>query len=159
MHKYVESLRDEEPDKRLNKLKKILQDKNIRISHQRLLILDYLITHPIHPTAEMIFSDLVTKDPVISQATVYNSLNLFVKNKLVKELDFNMSSKRYEFKRPNHGHFICESCGKIQDLEISDMKKPDMLKDYIIDTTEVIYRGVCPECKWKFSVFSNAFFY
>ena len=86
MHEYVESLRDEDPDKRLNKLKKILQDKKIRVSHQRLLILDYLITHPIHPTAEMIFNYLVTKDPVISQATVYNSLNLFVKNKLVKEL-------------------------------------------------------------------------
>lgn len=89
----------------------------------------------------------MTKDPVISQATVYNSLNLFVKHKLVKELDFNMASKRYEFKRPSHGHFICEACGVIKDLEILDMEKPDMLKDYTIDTTEVIYRGICPDCK------------
>ncbi|WP_311482606.1 Fur family transcriptional regulator [uncultured Anaerococcus sp.] len=147
MHDLIESLRQENPDKRLSTLKKILQDKKIRVSHQRLLILDYLITHPIHPTAEKIFKDLKSKDPVISQATVYNSLNLFVNHKLVKELDFNMVSKRYEFKRPSHGHFICESCGKIKDLEILDMQKPDILKDYTIDTIEVIYRGLCPDCK------------
>lgn len=147
MYDLIDDLKDEDEDKRLNKLKDILQDKKIRISHQRLLILDYLITHPIHPTAEKIFKDLMAKDPVISQATVYNSLNLFVKHNLVKELDFNMSSKRYEFKRPSHGHFICESCGKIKDLEIIDIEKPDMLKDYTIDTVEVIYRGICPDCK------------
>ncbi len=130
MYDLIDNLKDEDEDKRLNKLKDILQDKKIRISHQRLLILDYLITHPIHPTAEKIFKDLMAKDPVISQATVYNSLNLFVKHNLVKELDFNMASKRYEFKRPSHGHFICESCGKIKDLEIIDIEKPDMLKDY-----------------------------
>ena len=146
MHDLIESLRDENPEKRLNKLKTILQDKKIRVSHQRLLILDYLITHPIHPTAEKIYKDLMAKDPVISQATVYNSLNLFVSNNLVKELDFNMASKRYEFKKPSHGHFICESCGKIKDLEIPDMEKPEPLKDYKIDTTEVIYRGICPDC-------------
>lgn len=147
MYDLIDNLKDEDEDKRLNKLKDILQDKKIRISHQRLLILDYLITHPIHPTAEKIFKDLMAKDPVISQATVYNSLNLFVKHNLVKELDFNMASKRYEFKRPSHGHFICESCGKIKDLEIIDIEKPDMLKDYTIDTVEVIYRGICPDCK------------
>ncbi|WP_311492311.1 Fur family transcriptional regulator [uncultured Anaerococcus sp.] len=147
MHDLLESLREEDYDKRIGKLKQILQDNKIRISHQRLLILDYLITHPIHPTAEKIFKDLMAKDPVISQATVYNSLNLFVKHKLVKELDFNMASKRYEFKRPSHGHFICESCGVIKDLEILDIAKPDILKDYTIDTTEVIYRGICPDCK------------
>lgn len=147
MHDLIESLRDADSDKRINTLKEILQDKKIRVSHQRLLILDYLITHPIHPTADKIYKDLMEKDPVISQATVYNSLNLFVSHNLVKELDFNMASKRYEFKRPSHGHFICESCGKIKDLEILDMEKPPMLKDYTIDTTEVIYRGICPDCE------------
>lgn len=147
MHELIEALKDSEYENRIPKLKKILKDRDIRISHQRLLILDYLITHPIHPTAEKIFKDLKSKDPVISQATVYNTLNLFVDKELVKELDFNMSSKRYEFKKPSHGHFICESCGKIEDLEIGEVKRPEVLKNYTIDTVEVIYRGICPECK------------
>lgn len=146
MYDLIENLKDEDYEKRLNTIKNILKDKKIRISHQRLLILDYLITHPIHPTAEKIYKDLMTKDPVISQATVYNSLNLFVKHNLVKELDFNMASKRYEFKRPSHGHFICESCGRIEDIDVIDMDKPEMLKDYVVDTIEVIYRGICPDC-------------
>ena len=80
----VDNIRDYNKEKRLNSLKKILKDRKIRISHQRLLILDYLMTHPIHPTAETIFKDLKSQDPLISQATVYNSLNLFVKHNLVK---------------------------------------------------------------------------
>ena len=146
MYDLIENLKDEDYEKRLNTIKNILKDKKIRISHQRLLILDYLITHPIHPTAEKIYKDLMIKDPVISQATVYNSLNLFVKHNLVKELDFNMASKRYEFKRPSHGHFICESCGRIEDIDVIDIDKPEMLEDYVVDTIEVIYRGICPDC-------------
>lgn len=146
MHELIKSLKDCDYEKRIPKLKKILHDRNIRVSHQRILILDYLISHPTHPTAEKIFKDLKSKDPVISQATVYNTLNLFVENDLVKELDFNMPSKRYEFKKASHGHFICESCGKIEDLDIGDVRKPDQIKNYTVDTTEVIFRGYCPDC-------------
>lgn len=149
MYDLIENLKDEDQDKRLSELKNILKDKKIRISYQRLLILDYLITHPIHPTAEKIFKDLMEKDPVISQATVYNSLNLFVEHNLVKELDFNMSSKRYEFKKTNHGHFICESCGLIEDLDVDDLEYPAELEEYEIDNVEVIYRGICPVCLHK----------
>ena len=147
MKDWDKNLRDEPYENRILKLKEILQDHKIRVSHQRLLILDYLITHPIHPTAEKIFKDLKSKDPVISQATVYNTLNLLVDNHLVKELDFNMSSKRYEFKKSSHGHFICEKCGKIEDLELEEIKQPEILLDYLIDTVEIIYRGICPDCK------------
>lgn len=52
--------------------------------------------HPIHPTAENIFNGLKSEDPLVSQVTVYNTLNLFVKHKLIKELDFNIIFKRYE---------------------------------------------------------------
>lgn len=60
-----------------------------------------------------------------------------------------MSSKRYEFKKTNHGHFICESCGLIEDLDVDDLEYPEELSDYEIDNVEVIYRGICPVCLHK----------
>lgn len=149
MEKIINELRNEEYNQRLPKLRELLAKHNIRVSHQRLLILDYLIMHPTHPTADTIYKDLKKIDPVISQATVYNTLNLLVEHKLVKELDFNMSSKRYEFKKTNHGHFICESCGLIEDLDVDDLKYPKELNEYEIDNVEVIYRGLCPTCLHK----------
>ena len=149
VEKIIQELRNEEYIDRLPKLKELLAQHNIRVSHQRLLILDYLIMHPTHPTADKIYKDLKKVDPVISQATVYNTLNLLVEHKLVKELDFNMSSKRYEFKKTNHGHFICESCGLIEDLDVDDLEYPEELSDYEIDNVEVIYRGICPVCLHK----------
>ena len=147
MQDIIDNIRDYDYEKRIASLKKILQDKKIRISHQRLLILDYLMTHPIHPTAENIFKDLKSEDPLISQATVYNSLNLFVKHNLVKELDFNMTSKRYEFKKPNHAHFICNCCGEIEDVEMEDIDYEKSLPMHEIDNVEVTFRGLCPECQ------------
>ncbi len=149
VEKIINELRNEEYNQRLPKLRELLAKHNIRVSHQRLLILDYLIMHPTHPTADKIYKDLKKVDPVISQATVYNTLNLLVEHKLVKELDFNMSSKRYEFKKTNHGHFICESCGLIEDLDVDDLEYPEELSDYEIDNVEVIYRGICPVCLHK----------
>ena len=149
MEKIINELRNEEYNQRLPKLRELLAKHNLRVSHQRLLILDYLIMHPTHPTADKIYKDLKKVDPVISQATVYNTLNLLVEHKLVKELDFNMSSKRYEFKKTNHGHFICESCGLIEDLDVDDLEYPEELSDYEIDNVEVIYRGICPVCLHK----------
>lgn len=144
--KIIQELRNEEYIDRLPKLKELLAQHNIRVSHQRLLILDYLIMNPTHPTADLIYKDLKVSDPVISQATVYNTLNLLVEHNLVKELDFNMSSKRYEFKKTNHGHFICEACGMIEDLNVDDLEYPKYLDKYEIDNVEVIFRGICPEC-------------
>lgn len=149
VEKIINELRNEEYKQRLPKLRELLANHNIRVSHQRLLILDYLIMNPTHPTADTIYKDLKKVDPVISQATVYNTLNLLVDHKLVKELDFNMSSKRYEFKKTNHGHFICESCGLIEDLDVDDLEYPEELKEYEIDNVEVIYRGLCTVCLHK----------
>ena len=130
-----------------DQLKTILKNKDIRISHQRLLVLDYLIKNPIHPSAEIIFKDLKDIDPLISQATVYNTLNLFVEKNLVKELDFNMTSKRYEFIKESHGHFVCTSCGQIIDLCLEDLNYSIDLLDYSIDSVDITYRGLCPDCR------------
>ena len=144
---YITNINEGYFNRRKNYIIEVLKGKNIRISKQRILILDYLMTHPIHPTAEEIFNDLKSEDPDISQATIYNNLNLFVKHKLVKELDFNMTSKRYEFYKKSHAHFICEVCGNIEDVEVDEMDYEKSLSMYEIDNVEVTLRGICPECQ------------
>lgn len=147
METKIEQIKNLDNESRMSELKKLLEANDIRLSHQRLLILDYLVLNHTHPTAEKIYKDLKEVDPVISQATVYNTLNLFSDKKLVKELDFNMTSKRYEFRKKFHGHFICEKCKTINDFELIDHSLPDELEGYDIHSEEIVYRGLCPNCK------------
>ncbi len=55
-------------------LRDILQAHGLKSTFQRLSILEYLMTHETHPTAEMIHDDLSD----ISLATIYNTLDKLV---------------------------------------------------------------------------------
>ena len=147
MENTVYNLENLNKGKRMAELRKILSNNGIRVSHQRLLILEYLASRNTHPSADQIYNDLKTLDPIISQATVYNSLNLFTQNNLIKELDFNLPSKRYEFIKSNHSHFICESCGKIIDLEQTESKDEACVEGFEVKSVDITYRGICPDCK------------
>ena len=147
MEEKIQNLEYLEPAERLEAEKQLLQENGIRVSHQRLLILDYLSKNHKHPSAETIFTDLKKIDPVISQATVYNTLKIFTGKNIVKELDFNLTSKRYEFVKERHSHFICEKCGKIIDLKDNNDYKIEELSDYEIESVDITYRGLCPDCK------------
>ena len=147
MEEKIIDLKDLRPEERLEEEKQLLLNNGIRVSHQRLLILDYLSQNDIHPSAETIFTDLKKIDPVISQATVYNTLKILSEKNLVKELDLNLTSKRYEFARGHHSHFVCEKCGKIIDLKEMKPYNINELSDYLIESVDVTYRGLCPDCK------------
>jgi Fe2+/Zn2+ uptake regulation proteins len=60
-------------------LKELLQSHGLKATPQRLIVLEYLIKHQTHPTAEQIHEDLEN----ISLATVYNTLDKLVDSELV----------------------------------------------------------------------------
>ncbi|MBS4888423.1 MAG: Fur family transcriptional regulator [Anaerococcus vaginalis] len=148
MKEIIDSLENVDQNKKFEIEKHILKKHGIRVSHQRLMILDFLVNNRNHPTADDIYKNLKSYDPIISQATVYNTLNLFVENNIVSELDFNQSRKRYDFYQKNHSHFICEKCGNILDLNVDiDNLKLEELEGYKINSVDITIRGICPNCK------------
>jgi len=53
-----------------------------------------------------------------------------------------------------HGHFICRVCEKVFDVSFSNMRSlgkysPRELDEFVIESLELIYRGVCKDCKDK----------
>lgn len=102
----------------LENLKQELKEKNVSLSHQRLKILEYLVENRIHPTVEQIFSDLQKDMPTLSKTTVYNTLRLLAKSGLVKVITIEEKEARFDIDTRDHGHFKCESCGRIYDFPI-----------------------------------------
>lgn len=128
-------------------LKKELESKNIHLSYQRLKVLEYLIENHCHPTADKIFTDLLEDIPTLSKTTIYNTLKILVEAGLVRAIAIECSETRYDITTQNHGHFKCESCGKIYDFAIDmDRLTSTDLKIFKIHEKNVYFRGICPEC-------------
>ncbi len=126
----------------------VLQDKDIRPSMQRVLILEHLLMNRMHPTAEEIYMGLHERDRSISKATVYNTLALFEDRGLVRVLTMGDDERRYDIGTNDHGHFICDNCGQIQDFCIDmDSCITDLPQGNKIRQRDVYYRGLCQTCR------------
>lgn len=131
----------------LEALEKELKKKNINLSYQRLKVLDFLVHNRIHPTADQIFTSLQNDIPTLSKTTVYNTLRILMKAGLVKVITIEDNETRYDINVENHGHFKCESCGKIHDFYVDiDSLKAGGLDDFRINDKHVYFKGICPGC-------------
>ncbi|NLN15067.1 MAG: transcriptional repressor [Tissierellia bacterium] len=125
-----------------------LRDRNIRLSHQRLKILEYISNNRIHPTVDKIYSQLQKEIPTLSKTTVYNTLNTLAEAGLVKVLRIEENEARYDVDTKNHGHFKCEACGEVYDFHIDmDSLLCDGLEGFKVEEKDVYFKGLCPNCR------------
>lgn len=133
--------------KSFDDLSKELKSKNIRLSHQRLKVLEYVANNRCHPTVEQIYSHLHDDIPTLSKTTVYNTLNTLVDAGMVKQITIEDNEVRYDIDTESHGHFKCESCGSIYDFEINiDSYNSKDLQGFKINHKDVYFKGICPKC-------------
>lgn len=124
-----------------------LINKGIKPSYQRIRIFRYLIENQTHPTVDQIFSALHKELPTLSKTTVYNTLALFVDKKLVRALTIEENELKYDIIVEDHGHFKCQSCGKLFDFHIKlDDYIPKELNKFVINDKNVYFNGICPDC-------------
>ncbi|MFN4196463.1 MAG: Fur family transcriptional regulator [Caldimicrobium sp.] len=122
----------------------------LKLTPQRLAIIEYLEKTTEHPSAEDIYNALKDRFPSMSFATIYNTLEVLIKKGLVKELSLDSSKKRFDPSTHPHHHFVCKKCGKIMDVEKHfDIAIPEDLKDVEIEEFQVVFTGLCNECKEK----------
>jgi len=132
-----------------------LISKGIRISHQRLEIMDYLLKHHTHPTVEEIFMDLNPSMPTLSRTTIYNTLRLFAKQGAIQVVNIDERNARFDSHTETHAHFFCSRCGMIYDIPIPAhayhleecLSGNAHLHDFTINNTQIYLKGICPKCK------------
>ena len=95
----------------------ILQERGVRATQQRMAVYDYLLLHPIHPTADMIFTALTPRYPSFSRTTIYNTLHTLVDAGLIREVNIDPQEQRFDGNPSDHGHFRCRHCGEIFDFD------------------------------------------
>lgn len=129
-----------------------LQKAGIRPSLQRLAIMDFLLTHPIHPTIEDVYAGLVDKIPTLSRTTVYNTLRMFSEHRAAQMITIDDHRVCYDGDLHPHVHFMCRECGRVFDLfdePAPKLEGPRSVEGHIIDEAQLYYKGICRECAAK----------
>jgi Fe2+ or Zn2+ uptake regulation protein len=129
-------------------IRQSLEESGLRCTPQRYAVMAFLMEDNSHPTAAEIFEAVNRVDPRSSRATTYNNLRDLVQAGLVREVAIEGRSARYDAKGVRHHHFICDRCGKVEDLEFYDMPKPASrsLGKRVLRECEMIFRGLCAKC-------------
>ena len=67
------------------KTTQMLEQHGIKPSAQRLAVADFVLHTDEHPTAERVLREAKSRCPMVSRATVYNTLNLLTKKGLLRQ--------------------------------------------------------------------------
>lgn len=130
-----------------------LVECDIRPSVQRIAIMDYLLTHPIHPTIDDVYKGLYKSIPTLSRTTVYNTLRMMSEKNAAQMITINEHRVCYDGNTKPHVHFLCKECGKV--LDLFDEKAPQLessinIDGNIVDEMQLYYKGTCAECAKKY---------
>lgn len=129
-------------------IKKSLKGSGLRCTPQRFAVMAFLLEHNRHPTAAEISEAVNRGDPRSSRATTYNNLRDLVEAGLVREVAVEGRAARFDAKGMRHHHFICDSCGIVEDIEWCEVPGPAArsLGKRIFRECELIFRGLCTKC-------------
>ncbi|MFA8344094.1 MAG: Fur family transcriptional regulator [Rhodothermaceae bacterium] len=126
---------------------KILEEKGVKPSFQRLSVLKYLMKSKNHPSVDKIFKALSQDIPTLSKTTVYNTLNLLTEKGIVTALNINDTEVLYDYIFKPHAHLLCTECGHVYDVFLDDsfsgIKEID---GHIISEAQINFKGVCKKC-------------
>jgi len=129
-------------------IRKSLEGSGLRCTPQRYAVMAFLMDHAHHPTAAEIFEAVNRADPRCSRATTYNNLRDLVEAGLVREVAVEGRAARFDARGMRHHHFICDRCGKVEDVEWYDVPRPrsGSLGKRVLRECELIFRGLCAKC-------------
>lgn len=125
-----------------------LRRAGLRVSAQRIAVLELMENSHSHPTAEEIYRSLLPEFPSLSLTTVYNTVHTLVKSGLLREVEIEAASLRFDSAtHARHGHFRCKRCGRIFDVPLPTGISPEPeLPGFSVDTIDVYLKGLCVDC-------------
>ena len=135
------------PDKYFQQL---CREKQMAVTHQRLVIYRELMQMTDHPSPEQVFERVRPELPSISLATVYKTLHVFLQAGIIREVSPHHGSRRIEPNSTSHSHFICLQCHGITDLahhELDASALEDSVPDgFLVEVVSTEVRGLCGFC-------------
>ncbi|MDH4273974.1 MAG: transcriptional repressor [Gammaproteobacteria bacterium] len=134
-----------ETERRTSKIRAVdvLRQYAIAPTQQRVEIAQLLLSKPQHVTAEQVMAMVNVDRPRVSKATVYNTLGLFARKGLVKEVIVDPTKIFYDSNIDSHYHFYCITTGQLWDVGAETVQLrglPPPPEGAVVDSVDVIIR-------------------
>jgi Fur family ferric uptake transcriptional regulator len=105
-------------DPRIHQLNQTLLERGVRLTPQRLMVLEVLAEHAGgHITADRVLAAVTQRYPYVDKATIYRTLDLLREHALVVMTDLGGGKLEYELVDVPHHHIICKQCGYTVELD------------------------------------------
>lgn len=106
----------------------ILKQKKLKVTPQRVLVFEAIMKIHGHPVAEQIIETVQKKNPNISQGTIYKTLEMFVKNGIIRKVKTDADVMRYDAETEKHHHLYCSETERIEDYYDEELN--ELIEDY-----------------------------
>lgn len=130
------------------KIRDKIAEKGLKVTPQRIRVLEVIEELEFHPTAENIIEHIRKTDPNISSGTVYKVLDALVSNGLIKKVKTEKDVMRYDGVLENHHHLYCIKCDYIEDYVnekldkvLSDFFKKNKIDNFVVEEIKVNISG------------------
>lgn len=129
-----------------------LKEAGLRVTPQRLAIYSALAGTNTHPTAQALFEQLQPVLPSLSQATVYNTLQVLVSASLIQKIgETGDGAVRYDANPLPHINLICSQCHCVEDffdVPLDGIAEEVIAQSgYKVYSMRISYYGLCPSCQ------------
>ncbi|MBN1952802.1 MAG: transcriptional repressor [Bacteroidales bacterium] len=108
-----------------------LTQKGLKVTPQRMAILEAVFSLNNHPTAENILDFVRNRIPSVATGTVYNILETLVTKKIISRVKTDHDVMRYDGVSEQHHHLYCSECDLIEDYFDDELDR--ILKNYFKD--------------------------
>lgn len=126
-----------------DKLADKLRHHGINPTRQRVEIAYALFTRQAHLSADQIMAIVNERNSETSKATVYNTLSLFLRNKLIREVIVDPSKVFYDPNTDPHYHIYNVESGELTDIDASRVTVsglPDLPSGMVTEGMDVVVR-------------------
>ena len=135
----------------IDDLSQMLRDAGLRVTRQRLAVLEALV-ELAHADTDSVIHAVRRELPEVSHQAVYDSLRTLTSAGLARRIQPTGSVARYEARvGDNHHHVVCRGCGFVADVDCAVGEAPCLgassTNGFVIDEAEVTYWGLCPDCQ------------
>jgi len=126
-----------------HQLADLLKSHGILPTRPRLLIAQVLFTRTEHMSADQVMYYVNNGRDHVSKATVYNTLGVFARNGLIREVIVDPARVFYDPNTSNHHHFYNIDTGELRDIEAAELDietLPELPEGTVAEGVDVIIR-------------------
>lgn len=121
----------------------LMRTKGVNPTQQRVEIAQAMFAEPQHVSADQVLTMVNKQRSLVSKATVYNTLGLFARKGLVREVIVDSSKAFYDPTMSPHHHFYNIDTGELTDVMDGDLalgELPALPDGTIAEAVDVVIR-------------------